>query len=183
MKTMDSAQTQTSSLPVVTQLLKVVGGSLLLAASAQISFNLPFTSIPFSLQVQAVLLLAMLFGRTQAMAAVALYLAEGAMGLPVFAQGGTGLSVLLGMRAGYLIGFLVAAGVVGALFDRSSTVSRGKALLYLLVGNAIVLVLGTAWLAMFTGISTAISVGCAPFLLPDAVKCLALTSLAPFARR
>src|SRR5690554_2195694 len=88
----------------------VVLGSLLIAAAAKI--NVPVWPVPVTLQSFAIAALAAGFGMRIGIATVALYLLEGAMGLPVFATGG-GAIYLLGPTGGFLIGFLAQAGIIG----------------------------------------------------------------------
>ena len=96
----------------------ILGGSLLIALSAQLQFVLPFSPVPITGQTFTVLLLGALYGSKRGPATVVTYLALGVMGLPVFAGGTFGVARLVGPTAGYLVGFLVAAFVVGLLSER-----------------------------------------------------------------
>src|SRR5215216_3274170 len=96
----------------------IVVGSLLIAALAQIEILLPFTPVPITGQTFGVLLVGAALGSKRGMAALLLYLVEGALGLPFFAGGASGLSILTGATAAYLVGFVVAAYVVGLLAER-----------------------------------------------------------------
>ncbi|HFD16273.1 MAG TPA: biotin transporter BioY, partial [Rhodospirillales bacterium] len=111
-----------------------------------------------------------------------LYLLEGIYGLPVFAgtpERGLGLAYLLGPTGGYLVGFLLAAGIAGwAAERRMSTVAL---LLALLVATAAIYLPGVAWLARFVGLDDAIAFGAAPFLLGDLVKLLLVLAVARLA--
>ncbi|RPJ40883.1 MAG: biotin transporter BioY, partial [Candidatus Latescibacterota bacterium] len=98
--------------------LLVAFASLLLALSARVAIPLPFSPVPISGQSFAVLLVGALLGSRRGSAAVLLYLAEGAVGLPVFAGGAGGAAYLVGPTGGYLAAFLPAAFVVGALCER-----------------------------------------------------------------
>ncbi len=138
-------------------------GSAVLAASAQVS--LPMWPVPATLQTLAVLLLGALGGSRLGAASVALYLAEGAMGLPVFAHGTGGLAVLAGPTAGYLAGFLPAAWLAGLA-------GRGVArqALVLTAAHLLLFVPGVAWLAGFVGWERAVMAGFVLFVPGTVVK-------------
>jgi biotin transport system substrate-specific component len=151
-------------------------GSLLLWASAKI--QVPFYPVPMTLQTAAVFLIGIAYGWRLAVATLLLYLAEGAVGLPVFAgtpEKGIGLPYMQGPTGGYLVGFVVAAGIAGWVAERSRhwlvTVAG------LLVATAVIYLLGTGWLASFVGAQKAVALGITPFLLGDALK-LALVAVA-----
>jgi biotin transport system substrate-specific component len=93
----------------------IVGASLLVALMAQVSVPLPFSPVPITGQTFAVLLVGAALGAKRGSASLLLYLLEGAAGLPVFAGGGAGPATFLGPTGGYLIGFVAAAWLVGAL--------------------------------------------------------------------
>ncbi|MGR4000441.1 MAG: biotin transporter BioY [Alphaproteobacteria bacterium] len=142
--------------------------SLLIAVSAKI--QVPFYPVPMTMQPLAVLFFAACMGPRLASLTLLLYLAEGIVGFPVFARGG-GLAYFIGPTGGYLVGFLVAAAVVGALSARGKTVQILPAILTMTLGMVIIYALGLAWLSQATGsLEKAFAVGAAPFLLGDAVK-------------
>src|SRR3989338_11340237 len=151
----------------------VLLSSFLIGLLGQVAIPLPFTPIPIVTQCQAILLLSILLGSQRAAAAVALFLMQGAMGLPVFANGAAGLAILMGPRGGYLIGYLVAAYVVGALMERVKERSVMQTFLALCLGNGIVYLLGAAYLSSFLGVKKALLLGVAPFLLGDLLKNIA----------
>jgi biotin transport system substrate-specific component len=155
----------------------VAGGSLLVAALAQVRIPLPFTPVPLTGQTLGVLLVGAALGSWRGAASLALYLAWGLLGLPVFTGGGSGLAHLAGATGGYLIGFILAAFVVGSLCERKLDRRWTTALLPFLAGEAIIYLFGVTWLAGFTGISGALAAGLWPFLPGDAVK-LVLAALA-----
>ncbi len=158
-----------SSLPA--QIAAVVTGSLLLWVSAKV--QLPFWPVPMTLQTLAVLAIAAALGRKLGAATVALYLIEGAAGLPVFAgtpEKGLGLAYMMGPTGGYLIGFLLAALVVGHFADRGWTKRPVAMFAIMLVGLALIYAPGLAWLAQFTGMDKAVTLGFAPFILGDLLK-------------
>ena len=154
----------------------VVGGSLLLWITAKA--QIPFWPVPMTMQTFAVLLLGAAYGWRLGGAAVLLYLAEGAVGLPVFAKGG-GFAYLLGPTGGYLVGFLFAAIVVGWLAQRGWDRSPVTTVAAMLIGELIIFGLGVAWLAHLIGIDKAIAAGVTPFLWGEAVKIALATALLP----
>lgn len=138
-------------------------GSAVLAASAQVS--LPMWPVPATLQTLAVLLLGALGGARLGVASVALYIAEGAAGLPVFAGGTGGLAVLAGPTAGYLLGFLPAAWIAG-LAGQGAWRQAGA----LGAAHLVLFVPGVAWLAGFVGLERALMAGFVLFVPGTVVK-------------
>ena len=137
-------------------------GSALLAASAQVS--IPAWPVPATLQSLAVLLLGAFGGSRLGVAAVAAYLLEGALGLPVFAGGNAGPAALMGPTAGYLIGFLPAAWLAG--YARGSLLRQSAVLL---AAHLVLFVPGVLWLASFVG-ARALEAGFLAFLPATLVK-------------
>ncbi len=162
-------------------------GSLLVAAFAQLSVPLPFSPVPITGQTFAVLLVGMALGSRRGALALAAYLAEGAAGLPVFALGKSGLSVLLGTDGGYLVGFVIAAWLVGLLaergFDRTLLATFGA----MVLGNAVIYLCGLVWLSKFpfvsgwVGETGLLTLGMTPFLIGDAIKAFLAALLLPAA--
>ena len=146
----------------------VVLGSLFMAAMTQIS--VPFFPVPMTLQTLAVMLIGVTFGFRMATATLALYLIEGLAGMPVFSNFGFGFAKLAGPTGGYLVGFLVAAALMGFLADRGVTRSWLGMILTLLAGEVVIMGMGFAWLAYLIGPDKAWLGGVAPFLLGDALK-------------
>jgi len=146
-------------------------GSLFVAAMAQLSIRLPFTPVPITGQTFAVLLVGMVFGSRRGALALAAYLAEGAAGLPVFAEAKSGVATLLGPTGGYLVGFVAAAWLVGFLAERGFDRNFFKTLTTMVVGNAVIYVLGVAWLMHFVGgLQATLAAGVVPFLIGDVIK-------------
>lgn len=155
----------------------VVLGTLLITAAAKI--NVPVWPVPVTLQTFAIAALAAGFGMRIAVATVALYLLEGAMGLPVFATGG-GLPYLVGPTGGFLIGFLFQAAIIGFAADRGAS-GRPFALFgAMLVGMAVMFAFGFAWLLAMAGqaawvdqsnvVGSAFAAAVQPFLVWDVLK-------------
>jgi biotin transport system substrate-specific component len=155
-------------------------GSVLLTISAKI--QVPFWPVPMTMQTLVVLVLGVAYGWRLAGATVLLYLAQGALGLPVFAAGG-GLAYMAGPTAGYLFGFLLATVAVGWLAERGWDRSVGGTLAAMLVGTVIIFACGIAWLSTLIGLPQAISAGLMPFLLSEVVKIALATALVSFAWR
>ena len=151
-------------------ILTILLASWIIGVSAQLSIVLPFSPVPITGQTIIVLLIGVLLGKKRAAAAVGLYLAQGAAGLPVFAGGKSGFAVLFGPTGGYLFGFLAAAYVVGCLtelrYDRSILYTA----ISLLIGNTIIYAFGLIWLVRFVGESQVLSIGLYPFILGDIIK-------------
>jgi biotin transport system substrate-specific component len=157
----------------------VVGGSLLIALSAQLAIWLPFSPVPVTGQTLAVLLVGVLLGSKRGAAAVLAYLAQGAVGLPVFAGGTAGAAVLMGPTGGYLAGFVLAGALVGRLaeagWDRHWHTTSG----IMLLGNAIIYACGLLWLAQWVGYEKALPLGLYPYLVGDLFKIGLATLLLP----
>lgn len=165
-----------SAAALVNPLAMALLGSALLAASAQVS--LPFWPVPATLQSMVVLLLGAWGGPQLGVAAVLAYLAEGALGLPVFA-GGQGIAAFTGPTAGYLLGFLPAAWLAG---QARGGLLRQAAML--LVAHLVLFAPGVAWLAGFVGPARAVEAGFLLFLPATLVKTtLALALLRLWPRR
>ncbi|MFQ5970846.1 MAG: biotin transporter BioY [Alphaproteobacteria bacterium] len=143
-------------------------GTLLLWASAKV--KVPFWPVPMTMQTFAVLVIGMAYGWRLGGATLLLYLAEGAVGLPVFAAGG-GITYFAGPTTGYLIGFVAAAVVVGWLAEQGWDRSHGRSLAALLIGDVILFVPGVIWLSFFVdGLAAAIAAGVTPFILGEIAK-------------
>jgi biotin transport system substrate-specific component len=158
----------------------IIGGSLFIALCARITIPLPFSPVPITGQTLAVLLTGMLLGSQRGGMALLAYLAEGALGLPVFAVGSTaGLARLAGPTGGYLLGFVAAAYVTGLLAQRGWDRKMGTTLLAMLLGNAVIYAFGLPWLALFVGIKGAPPLGLYPFIAGDLLKAALATALLP----
>jgi biotin transport system substrate-specific component len=164
------------SAPALRWGLLMLLGSLFLAICAQV--YVPLQPVPITMQTFGVLLLGMAYGSRLGAATVALYLAEGAVGLPVFAEFKGGLPVLMGPTGGYLFGFVIAAWLVGALAERSVH----RTALAMLFGNVVLYIPGLIWLAGFVGgTKEAIQFGLAPFWIGDILKLALAAVLLPSA--
>jgi biotin transport system substrate-specific component len=157
----------------------IIGASAVIAVCARLVLPLPFTPVPLTLANFGVLLVGMALGSKRGSAAAALYLAWGAMGLPVFSPAGVGgIAQLLGPTGGYLVAYPVVAFVAGWISERSSA-SLGRNLLGGIVAELVLFAAGIAWLAVMTGSwQRAIAFGLAPFLFAEVVKVMAAAAAA-----
>jgi len=165
----------------VRNIVVVLIGTAFLALSAKIS--VPFYPVPMTLQTLVVLSIGMLLGPRLGALTIIAYLAQGAMGLPVF-QGtpekGIGLAYMMGPTGGYLIGFVVAAFVVGLLAQRHWDRSPISTIAAMFIGNAVIYAFGLVWLGSLLGWDKPILAwGMQPFLVGDFVKILIAAAVLP----
>ena len=144
--------------------------NLILVAAAYLTINLPFSTVPITGQTFGVIIIAMILGRSRAVAVVAAYLAEGAMGMPVFAGGKAGLVVLFGPTGGYLFGFLAAAFIIGHLSDKGWYRTYFTSVLAMIVGTAAIFSCGLVWLGIMVPGKALLAMGLWPFLPGTAIK-------------
>lgn len=156
-------------------------GTALMALSAKV--NLPLPYVPMTLQSLVVLMIGAAYGWRLGSATMIAYLAEGAMGLPVFAGPVGGLAPLVGPTAGYLFGFVAAAFVTGWLAERGWDRSVGLLFVAMAVGHVVIFVGGFGWLALGLGAAKAWQVGVAPFIAASLIKNALGAALMPAARR
>jgi len=164
---------------VVRMLAVTLGGSLLILLAAQIRVLLPFSPVPVTGQTFAVLLLGALYGSRRGPATVATYITLGLLGLPVFAGGAAGMARLLGPTGGYLIGFVLAAWVVGMLSERGWDRKPSTTAASMIIGNVVIYIAGITWLSRFVGWEAVLGSGVLPFLAGDALKIALATVLLP----
>jgi biotin transport system substrate-specific component len=166
----------------VRDVLLVGGAAAFTGLSAQVAIPLPFTPVPLSLQTFAVLLSAAALGPYRAGAAMLLYLAAGIAGVPWFAEQRSGLGF---PSFGYIVGFALAAVLVGMLARRGADRSVGGTAATMVLGNLVIYAVGVPYLAFSIGVDlpTAIGLGLTPFLVGDGLKILLATGLLPAAWR
>ena len=157
----------------------VLGGSLLIAAAAQLRITLPFTPVPVTGQTFAVLLLGALYGAKRGAATAITYLMLGIMGLPVFSAAPPGPAALVSPTAGYLAGFVAAAWVTGSLSERGWDRKPVTAAMAMLIGSAVLFACGLLWLGRFTGWDLVIQTGLLPFIPGDLLKIALATAVLP----
>lgn len=160
----------------------IVGGSILMAALAQVAVGYP---VPITGQTFGVLLVAALLGSRRGVLCVLAYLAQGLIGLPVFSQGRGGPAMFFGPTGGYLVGFLLAAYVVGFLAERGWDRRAVTTMLAMVLGSAGMYACGLAWLLCLDNLlgrplgGGVLAVGLYPFLAGDVLKIALATILLP----
>ena len=147
----------------------IVGGAGLTGLAAQVSVHTSLTPVPFTLETLAVLTTGAALGTVRGGLSMLLYLVAGGAGVPWFAQHKSGWG---GPSFGYVIGFVVAAAVVGELARRGNDRQIVSTIGLMALGSALIYLIGATWLAHDLHVSTAraISLGVTPFLIGDAVK-------------
>ncbi len=163
-------QTRPTAYVLAYELLLLIGATLVIALSAQVSIRLWFTPVPITGQTFAVLMVGALLGSKRGAAALIAYLAEGLAGMPVFANGTFGWAVISGPTGGYLVGFVAAAFLTGLLAERGWDRRIWTTALAMLIGNLVIYACGLTWLAKFVGVSNVLAAGLTPFLTGDALK-------------
>jgi biotin transport system substrate-specific component len=163
----------------------VIAGAALTAGAAQVAFTMPWTAVPYTLQTGAVLLVGTALGVRRGVAAMVLYVLLGVVGLPVFAGHASGIAKLFGFTGGYLIGFIVAAGLVGRLAERAWDRTVVQTIGLMVVGTLVIYLIGVPVLAAGTGlpVADAIFQGAIVFLPWDAAKVVIAAGLLPLAWR
>ena len=156
-------------------------GALFVALCAQV--YIPTTPVPFTGQTFGVLLVGGALGFRRGLAALLLYVAIGALGVPVYAEGGAGLAKIQGATGGYLIGFVAAAALVGRLAELGWDRRIGGSLAAMAIGTAIIYALGVPWLKATTGMPwpDAVAGGMTKFLIWDAAKLAVAAGIFPAA--
>jgi biotin transport system substrate-specific component len=179
--TAPTAATASTARPIALKVAAALAGALVVAAAAQIAIPIPGTPVPFTLQPLAVIIVGGLLGPRFGALSLAMYLAMGAMGLPVFTPlGAPGLARLFGPTGGYLLSYPVAAAVTGfgVRWDRgtggqlrSPVPPYPRALLACMAGMVVIFTGGLAQLYILAG-SAGVALGVTPFILVDAVKAI-----------
>lgn len=157
----------------------VVGASAVIAVCARLVLPLPFTPVPLTLANFAVLLVGLALGSKRGFAAAALYLAWGAMGLPVFSPTGVGgIAQLFGPTGGYLLAYPVVAFLAGWIAERGRA-SFVRNLVGGVVAELVLFAAGISWLAIVTGSwQRAVAFGLAPFIFAEVMKVMAAAAIA-----
>jgi len=149
----------------------VVGASLFIAVCAHVTLPLPFTPVPLTLQNFAVLLVGLMLGSRAGFAALVLYLAEGAMGLPVFNPAGPGgIAQLMGVTGGFLLAYPFVAALAGWIMERGSK-GFWRAILAGTLAEMVLFAGGIGWLAVWThSFSLALRFGLYSFVFAELLK-------------
>lgn len=150
-------------------------GAALVGLGAQA--DVPMFPVPMTLQSLFIMLVGALLGARWGTASIVVYLAAGAAGLPIFADGASGVEHFVGPTAGYLVGFAVAAAWVGWRCE-AGDLAFWRVSAAMLVGHGWILGVGAAWLAVHTGWAAAWTGGVAPFVVGAAAKSVVAAGLA-----
>jgi biotin transport system substrate-specific component len=171
---------QVRSMRIAREVTLITGFALFTAALAQVRIPLGFTPVPVTGQTLAVLLAGASLGAWRGAGSQLLYWLLGMVGLPFYSNGTGGWSVATGPTMGYLVGFIVAAAVVGRLAEYRHDRRVLTSIAAMTMGSMIIYAFGAAWLAinlgipLATGEQNAIALGVTPFLVGDVIKmCLA----------
>jgi len=149
----------------------VIAGALMLTVSAKV--QIPLWPVPMTMQTFVVLVIGMAYGTRLGMATVVAYLLVGALGLPVFAgtpEKGVGLPYMLGPTGGYLLGFLIAAALLGKLAEKGWDRGWLKSLGAMTLGHVLILGCGVLWLSASLGVERAVALGLTPFIVATVFK-------------
>ena len=158
-------------------ILLVFGFSGMIAISARLSLTVPWSPVPITGQTFAVLLTGALLGSRLGAMSILAYLAEGAMGLPVFAYGLGGPAILTGPTGGFLMGFVPMAFVVGYLCEQGWDRRPWTAAPAMLAGSVVLYIFGLSWLAYYVPSNALLAAGLTPFIPGDLTK-IALATMA-----
>jgi biotin transport system substrate-specific component len=167
-----------ASRTAVTQIALVLGGAAFVGLAAQVIIPLPFTPVPLTLQTFAVLLVGAALGSLRGVLAMTVYAVAGMVGVPWYANGSSGFG---GATFGYIIGFIVAAFIVGRLAERGASATALRTTGLMVVGNIAIYAIGVTWLKFSIDASwgTAIALGMTPFIIGDIVKIALAAGLLP----
>lgn len=162
------------------QAILVLGGAAFVGLAAQVAIPLPFTPVPLTLQTFAVLLAGAALGSLRGVIAMSLYAVAGIAGVPWFAQGSSGFAA---PSFGYILGFIIAAGIVGRIAEHGATRTVWRTAGLMVVGNLVIYAVGVTWLKFAIDVTwaKALELGVAPFLLGDAIKIALAAGLLPLA--
>ncbi len=154
---------------LATNAMLVTGGAVFIGLAAQLFVYLPGNPVPITGQTFAVLLAAAALGLSRGVLATVLYAVAGILGVPWFAGASHGVVTA---SFGYILGFILAAAIVGALAQRGLTRTVGLTFLTMLVGSVAIYAVGLPWLKVATGLGwgTAFGLGVTPFVLADLIK-------------
>ena len=173
------SKTADQNLTLMHRIALVIAGSALIALSAHI--KVPFYPVPVTMQTMVILLIGMTYGSRLGALTVLAYLAEGAMGLPVFA-GGAGLAYMAGPTGGYLFGFLISAFVLGNLAERGWGKTWQTTAAAMVIGNLVIYTFGVIWLSNIIGsFDKGLQFGLLPFIYGDILKIVIAMAALPFA--
>jgi biotin transport system substrate-specific component len=175
-----SPATSDRAFAFVRQVGIVIAASLFVALCARMTLPLPFTPVPLTLQNFGVLLVGVVLGSRRGFAALALYLVEGATGLPVFNPTGLGgLAQLLGPTGGYLMAYPVVAFVAGWMWERGRK-HFTRALISTIAAELLLFAAGISWMVIMLHVpfARAAQFGLYPFVFAEVLKVMCAAALA-----
>ena len=162
----------------------IIIGSLSIGILAQASIPIPFSPVPITGQTIGVVLIGSLLGAKRGALCIILYLVEGSLGLPVFANMSSGPHILIGPTAGYLWGFVIAAFIMGTLKEKQFLQNQFSCFLACFICTTIILIIGAFHLAILTqDINKGLTLGLYPFLIGDIVKSFICTVIIQGSRK
>lgn len=166
---------------IAISLVLVVLAAAITAVAAQWRILLPFTPVPITGQTFAVLLTGAALGMRLGAAGQLLYVAAGALGAPVFSEGGGGFDVIIGATGGYLIGFIFAAGLIGWMAENRQDRTFPTMFTAFIVGSAVIYLFGVVGLMIAAEMtaSEGIANGVVPFVFGDVIKAVAAGLVLP----
>lgn len=165
------ASPRSRALEIAAQIAVVISASLFVALCARIYVPLPGTPVPLTVQNLGVLLVGLALGSRRGFAAMALYLLEGAMGMPVFSPHGFGgIAQIVGPSGGYLIAYPFVAALTGYIFERGKP-AFSRTALACLAGEVLLFTFGISWLYVYThSLAKALSFGLYWFVFAEILK-------------
>jgi biotin transport system substrate-specific component len=157
---------------LITDAVLVLAGTGLVAAAAQVSFNLPHTPIPITGQTFAVVLVGASLGAIRGTASLFIYLWLGVAGAPIYAHHDSGWNVITSASGGYIVGFILAAAITGVLAEHGWDKKLSSSIGAMLTGNVVVYLVGLPWLAVVlnTNVQKTLEYGLYPFVPGDTIK-------------
>ena len=168
----------------VLEIFKVLIGSLTIGLLAQLSMPVPFSPVPITGQTVGVVLIGSLLGSKKGALCILLYLMEGSLGLPVFANMSAGAHVLIGPTGGYLWGFIIGAMIIGYCREKNIISSFLYCFLACFVSTTTIILIGTFYLSFFIGdINKTLILGLYPFLVGDVIKSFVCAAIIQGSRR
>ncbi len=167
---------ESKTLSLAKDIVLVLSFAILTGISAKLKIEIGF--VPITMQTFAVLLSGALLGAKRGMASQLSYLLMGLAGIPWFSRGG-GIQYILSPTFGYIIGFVLAAYLIGWLCEKGFDRKIKTAVLAMLFGNILIYISGLFWLARFIGFGKVLAVGLYPFILGDLLKILLAGLLLP----
>jgi biotin transport system substrate-specific component len=178
-QTLSNSRERSFAFNAAQQVALVIGGSMVVGLCARITIPLPGTPVPLTVQNFGVLLVGLLLGSRRGFAALALYLAEGAMGMPVFSPTGPGgIAQLLGPTGGFLLAYPLVAWLAGFIMERGRK-SFARAAVGGLLGEVVLFAGGLSWLAVLThSVAQAFRWGLYWFVFAEVIKVMMAAGIA-----